>query len=276
MSSREDAALTRLTERLQELGCRGRGTSWQCPAHDDSNPSLSVNLGADGRVLLYCHAGCEVQTILDALGWAFADLFVAEPVARELLPSHVNPGLTPGPGNPSSAAERPELYELLDSYERGEIEPQPVALGELPKRATADHRSVADDLRLLIGLRRADGDSRALPYSTAFCASRMGWDGPAAKPKASRILNQLARWGVIDCPGSLPPRGFKDGTKTYWPPLPIGPQESRLPVEPGEAKSAGEFAGLALDGTVAGCRDGLDAVAAQDLLPLDCQAAPEP
>lgn len=28
-----------------------------CPAHDDQNPSLSINTGDDGKALVKCHAG---------------------------------------------------------------------------------------------------------------------------------------------------------------------------------------------------------------------------
>lgn len=46
----------------------------QCPAHDDGNPSLSVT-GIEGSVLLYCHAGCEIDDVLAALNLAKSDLF---------------------------------------------------------------------------------------------------------------------------------------------------------------------------------------------------------
>lgn len=50
---------------------------WQarCPTHSDRNPSLSVSLGEDGRVLLNCHAGCETADIVDTLGLHMRDLF---------------------------------------------------------------------------------------------------------------------------------------------------------------------------------------------------------
>ncbi|MCZ2203319.1 DUF7146 domain-containing protein [Bartonella sp. A05] len=38
-----------------------------CPAHDDQRPSLSISYGYDGRLLLYCHAGCEFAEIVNAL-----------------------------------------------------------------------------------------------------------------------------------------------------------------------------------------------------------------
>src|ERR1700733_4038986 len=38
-----------------------------CPAHNDSNPSLHVSEGRDGRLLLYCFAGCPYEKIVNAL-----------------------------------------------------------------------------------------------------------------------------------------------------------------------------------------------------------------
>ncbi|MGV9183075.1 AAA family ATPase [Arcanobacterium canis] len=46
----------------------------QCPAHDDRNPSLSVTNG-DRNTLVYCHAGCDTNAVLDALKLQPADLY---------------------------------------------------------------------------------------------------------------------------------------------------------------------------------------------------------
>ena len=37
-----------------------------CPAHEDSNPSLSLR-DSDGQILAHCHAGCEQDAVVDAL-----------------------------------------------------------------------------------------------------------------------------------------------------------------------------------------------------------------
>lgn len=51
----------------------------RCPAHGDRHNSLSVGLGQDGRILMKCHAGCDLQKILDALGLQMGDLFADAP-----------------------------------------------------------------------------------------------------------------------------------------------------------------------------------------------------
>lgn len=53
----------------------GVGFVCRCPAHDDTSPSLSVSEGADGRILVNCHAGCPVESIVGKLGISQADLF---------------------------------------------------------------------------------------------------------------------------------------------------------------------------------------------------------
>jgi 5S rRNA maturation endonuclease (ribonuclease M5) len=49
----------------------------QCPAHDDRAPSLSVDHNND-RTLVLCHAGCQTEDIVGALGLKFEDLFDGE------------------------------------------------------------------------------------------------------------------------------------------------------------------------------------------------------
>jgi P4 family phage/plasmid primase-like protien len=72
--------LKKVVGALDEHECAPRETpngSWEslCPAHDDNNPSLSISEVADGKVLLCCHAGCETEAIVQALGLTMADLF---------------------------------------------------------------------------------------------------------------------------------------------------------------------------------------------------------
>ena len=45
----------------------GRGWSSCCPAHDDATPSLSIRDAKDGKILVYCHAGCDQKDVSSAL-----------------------------------------------------------------------------------------------------------------------------------------------------------------------------------------------------------------
>ena len=61
--------------RLRKVSRTEGGWKALCPAHDDNHPSLSVTEGDNGRVLLYCHAGCSTESVLRAIGLSFRDLF---------------------------------------------------------------------------------------------------------------------------------------------------------------------------------------------------------
>lgn len=67
--------LERLLARLKNVSGGGRGYLACCPAHNDSRPSLSVELQPGRRVRLRCRsAGCSTTAILQALGLLFEDL----------------------------------------------------------------------------------------------------------------------------------------------------------------------------------------------------------
>ena len=78
-----DAILSRLTK----VRKGGKPNTWTacCPAHADRSPSLAIRAEADGRVLIHCFGGCEVGSILGAMGLEFADLF-PEPLTRTSIP----------------------------------------------------------------------------------------------------------------------------------------------------------------------------------------------
>ena len=62
-------------EALEGVRKSGSGWSAKCPAHEDRAPSLSISEGDDGRVLLFCHAGCPFAAIVRAAGLEEGDLF---------------------------------------------------------------------------------------------------------------------------------------------------------------------------------------------------------
>lgn len=56
-------------ELAKALGGKRYGRAWKarCPAHLDRNPSLSIKDSPSGRVLIFCHAGCESVRVIDKL-----------------------------------------------------------------------------------------------------------------------------------------------------------------------------------------------------------------
>lgn len=63
-------------DRFQAVRKIGKNWSAQCPAHDDrSRNTLHIALGAEGRRLVVCRAGCQINEVLSAAKLKAADLF---------------------------------------------------------------------------------------------------------------------------------------------------------------------------------------------------------
>ncbi len=103
-----------------------------CPAHEDRNPSLSIGIGGDGRVLLHCFAGCEFSAVISALGLEPSELFAATdetidkthrsrpPAARLRRPEAMPTDIEPATKQRSSPACNPlsTMEEGRRVYER--------------------------------------------------------------------------------------------------------------------------------------------------------------
>lgn len=46
-----------------------------CPGHDDKTRSLSITMGDSGNILVYDHAGCTIDRVLEPIGLTAKDLF---------------------------------------------------------------------------------------------------------------------------------------------------------------------------------------------------------
>jgi hypothetical protein len=75
-------AYQRLCETLDAHGSKSanRGQNhvmYQCPAHEDRSPSLSLTDKGD-KVMVHCHGGCYTDDIVEAMGLELRDLFDGE------------------------------------------------------------------------------------------------------------------------------------------------------------------------------------------------------
>ena len=68
-------ALSNVLSRLK--GVKRCGNGWQafCPAHNDRKPSLKVDEGEGGKVLVKCFAGCRTEDIVAAIGLNMSNLY---------------------------------------------------------------------------------------------------------------------------------------------------------------------------------------------------------
>ena len=112
-----DAVLPRL-RKVKPNGDR----SWLacCPAHDDRNPSLSVSVGDDGRVLFNCFSGCSSDAVRSALGLEWRDLHAEQlgdvrRVTRHPRAAHATPRDTrpQGDARPTLDGVRAEYVQRL-------------------------------------------------------------------------------------------------------------------------------------------------------------------
>ncbi|CAG1010435.1 hypothetical protein PHYC_03850 [Phycisphaerales bacterium] len=120
----------------------------RCPSHDDREPSLSVAAGDDGRVLIHCHAGCTVESILGAVRLHMSDLF--EPK-----------GATRSPAKPKRATVKvsPNL-EAIDATFRARIS-----------------REQIEELAHKLGVRPDALDALDIGWATAEDLRRLGASG---------------------------------------------------------------------------------------------------
>ena len=91
--------LEELLDRLERVHKSGNGYTARCPAHQDREPSLSITEG-DTRLVLFCHAGCDQDDVLDAIGLTWKDVVYEQSDEPEAVYQYTDEG-----GNP--------LYEVV-------------------------------------------------------------------------------------------------------------------------------------------------------------------
>ena len=92
----------------------------RCPGHEDRHASLSLSQGDDGRALLHCHAGCETEQIVVALGLSMADLFDRTNGAQKKRPSMPSKPASTVQSSPDSRRPKTliEVYDYRDEDDK--------------------------------------------------------------------------------------------------------------------------------------------------------------
>lgn len=111
-----ETVLTKLTVERRD----GNKAQCKCPAHDDSQASLSVTEKPDGTVLLHCHAGCDKGDILRAADLTFSDLYPAPNGSpSNKYPEWLKDKPTETNGHPKAVSEKraiKEVYPYTDEH----------------------------------------------------------------------------------------------------------------------------------------------------------------
>jgi len=107
-----DSPYELVLDKLDEVGSRyeRRGPDQVqalCPAHDETNPSLSIRAAVtdDGKesVLLHCFVGCSIDEVLAALGLGKRDLFAGNGASAK--PASIKSGRTYSPRGSKAKAD---------------------------------------------------------------------------------------------------------------------------------------------------------------------------
>ncbi|MEQ9095400.1 MAG: AAA family ATPase [Phycisphaerales bacterium] len=198
----------------------GDGWSCTCPAHDDTNPSLSIKAGDDGRALVHCHAGCPTDGVCHAIGLRAADLFASNtdrPTGRSTpkrrQESTTKAGTFPTADDAVRALERQHgrrsaIWTYTDAG--GE------SVGLVVRWNTTTGKDVrpvsrSDDGRWRIGGMAAPRPLYALPDLLAAPASDRVWvcEGEKAADAAQ----------AVGLTATTSPHGSKSASKADWCPM---------------------------------------------------------
>lgn len=173
------------------------GSGWvaRCPAHDDRRPSLSINEGEDGRVLVRCHAGCDQSAVIDALKglglWtgSRADSPFQSASARCHRPVAGQSAGTSKAALALWARARPVTGSLAHSYLRArgiDVDP-PATLRFLPR---ARHTPSGQDFPCMVAVVHGAGGDEVIGVQRTFLA-------PDGSGKAAIEPNKMSLGSVV-------------------------------------------------------------------------------
>jgi len=145
----------RVLDALNARGIEPRRSSggWvcRCPAHDDRNPSLSIHAGEDGRALLCCHAGCQTEAVVGALGLKLTDL-----MADRASPARRN-GRTPKPAGKPPIPKWRTIEEAVSD--------------QRPSAHWVYYDAEGDPVGIVMRFDKPDGNKVCVPFRRTLC----GW-----------------------------------------------------------------------------------------------------
>jgi hypothetical protein len=188
--------LENILERLEQVTGKPPRSTWDgwtacCPAHDDRTPSLSIKRGAAHRILMKCHAGCETEAVVRALGLSMADLMGQD--ANGSRPTDRSPHAAT-PREIQIASPDNLSCDLLPSSRADGSPTSNPADGEQPGAATDSSR----DGNLREGGKEAESRPVFRNFALAWAAATKKWGEPASHweyyDRAGELIGLVLRW----------------------------------------------------------------------------------
>lgn len=121
--------LAELLCKLDNVSDSGDGWSARCPAHPDTNNSLSVHISWGGKFLMKCHRGCEFDEIVESARMMPQEMFTTTPsIKRAILPPRQPCNIEPSPTSADPVWESKQI-ELCDPIHSHKIQDLAEQLG---------------------------------------------------------------------------------------------------------------------------------------------------
>ncbi len=213
----------------EALGGHRAGATWmcRCPAHHDATPSLAIR-ERDGRLLVFCHAGCEQDAVLGALRriglWPTRESPDARG-ARRALPGHLktrNPPIV-RPRPPEPDGEAGERAARVAAIVAECVAPDGTPADRYLTRRGITRRPLPDCIRFRPSAWRLDGAIVALATDDAANVQAVQQvyidnDGRKADLLVAKRTNGPLAGATVRFPGTLPlilTEGIEDAL-TLW------------------------------------------------------------
>lgn len=150
MSVSASPAVIKVLDKLDRVKKRGNGWRALCPVHGDRNPSLDIDEGNNGCVLLCCRShGCKPADIVDALELTMGDLFVKD--ERQSRDYGARDTQGPTPTQSEGNGRRPERDHDMTTLSpppamrKGQFLSDDEAYSESPSALIPDIEAVVED-----------------------------------------------------------------------------------------------------------------------------------
>lgn len=202
-------------EIVKVLGGYRAGAGWmaRCPAHDDNSPSLAIRLDESGRLLIFCHGGCDQRSVIAGLIvrglWNVDQQFGSGPVVPGKRSAKVENRTRTVAALKMWASALPARGTLVETYlaARGITVPPPARLKFM---SAAKHPS-GSRWPCMIALVTLGADDRPVAVHRTFLAADGSGKAPATPDK---MMLGPCRGGAIRLASPSKPLMIGEGIET--------------------------------------------------------------